>query len=75
LENRVRPHINEEVRVAVIRREEVVLAHIIIPIRITGNRTNIIVNTQRLEVLISTKKGQDRTSGAREAQDNRAAKI
>lgn len=56
LGNKVRHLTKEEEKVAVIRREEVVLAHIIIPIQITDNRTNIIVNTQLVEDLTSTKK-------------------
>ena len=64
-----------EVKEAVIRREEVVLAHITIPIQITGSRTPIIVNTPLREPQISTKKGQVHTRVTREAQDNREAKI
>lgn len=68
-------HIKEEAKVAVIRRVEVVLAHIITPIRITGNRINIIVHIQQLGVPTSTKKGQGHTQVTKAVQGNREAKI
>jgi hypothetical protein len=75
LENRGRGHTKEVAREAVIRREEVVLAHIIIPIQITGNRINIIVNTLLVDLLISSKRDSANTKLTREAQDNREHKI
>ena len=56
LEDKTKVLIKEVERVAVIRQEEVVVDHIIIPIQITSNRIITIVNTLVVEELLSTKR-------------------
>lgn len=56
MEDKTKVLIKEVERVAVIRQEEVVVDHIIIPIQITSNRIITIVNTLVVEELLSIKR-------------------